>query len=283
MNIQDILDQHNIQYALEGKNIAKGWAGISCPFCGDTKNHMGINLTSALFSCFACGAKGNFKYLLYKITGIWIDGKADKHFLTEKETIRTKEISYDFSEIRDIHKQYLEMRGYVPDEIEKLYKVKDGGFTGDYKYRLIIPYFFQNKLMTFTARDITGNQDPKYKNLPNEKSVLTTKEVLYGFDFCEDTVLVVEGIFDAWRVGKGAVALSGKIATKEQRKLLNKFKRIFVCLDRDAEVESEKLAYNLSTPFNDVHVVKLDVKDPDCLEQKDVYDLRKFLFGKIYG
>lgn len=282
MNIPDILDKHNIPYSSEGKNIAKGWIGLECPFCGDTRNHMGINLTTSMFSCFICGKKGTFKFLIHEFTGIWIDGKAEKSFIQHKEKIRAKEISYDFNEINETHKDYLRKRNYEPEDIIEKYQVKSGGFAGIYKYRIIIPYFFKNKLITFTSRDVTGLQEVKYKSLANELSIKTPKETLYGIDQCQETVIVVEGIFDSWRIGKGSVALSGKIASEEQIHLLKEFKRIFIMLDKDAEKEATELAHNIESSFNDVHLVTLDIKDPDCLNQKDVYDLRKEIFGKIY-
>ncbi|KKK72386.1 hypothetical protein LCGC14_2904360, partial [marine sediment metagenome] len=64
-------ENRNISYSTEGKNVTEGWCNIECPFpfCDDPSNHMGINLESKLFSCWACGEKGGMDRLIQELEG----------------------------------------------------------------------------------------------------------------------------------------------------------------------------------------------------------------------
>jgi hypothetical protein len=70
LNLIEYLDDKNISYSTSGKNVSSGWIGISCPFCGDSSNHLGINLESKVFSCWKCGEKGNFIKLAMELEGL---------------------------------------------------------------------------------------------------------------------------------------------------------------------------------------------------------------------
>lgn len=54
-NLFAFLDEHNIDYTMDGKNIGVGFIGVRpCPNCGDTRNHYGINIDRKYGSCFIC-------------------------------------------------------------------------------------------------------------------------------------------------------------------------------------------------------------------------------------
>ena len=54
-NLFGFLDEHNIDYSLDGKNIGVGFIGVRpCPFCGDSRNHYGIHAERKYGSCFIC-------------------------------------------------------------------------------------------------------------------------------------------------------------------------------------------------------------------------------------
>ena len=58
-DVYEYLDDRGLVYSEEGDNVSEGWVNITCPFCGDDKNHMGINLRSKYFHCWICNESSN--------------------------------------------------------------------------------------------------------------------------------------------------------------------------------------------------------------------------------
>lgn len=96
---------------------------------------------------------------------------------------------------------------------------------------------------------------PKYFTMPG----MGKGEVLWNFDNARlsDTVVVTEGVFDAARVGRCAVATFGKCVSDEQVGLLRQYWRhVVVLLDPDAAREAAGLKRRFG-PTADVAVVTL--------------------------
>lgn len=54
-NLFSFLDDHNISYTMEGKNIGNDFIGVSpCPGCNDSRFHFGIHKEKKFGSCFIC-------------------------------------------------------------------------------------------------------------------------------------------------------------------------------------------------------------------------------------
>ena len=96
-------------------------------------------------------------------------------------------------------------------------------------HRIIIPCYYENTIVGWTARSVRNGIEPKYYNQtpPNflfNCSALSNPE--------RKTVILVEGIFDALAID--AVALQGaKINEKQVSWIKNSGKRIIVLPDRD--------------------------------------------------
>jgi len=133
------------------------------------------------------------------------------------------------------------------------------------------------RTVSFTARDVTNSQEPRYKNMPNEDSIVPIKQCLYNIDNAENTLVIVEGIFDAWRIGNGAVATLGTKFTMPQIKLIldKKPKSVFVLFDKGALKEANKLASLLAPHISHTEILEIDVKDPAELSGKEVKMLRR--------
>jgi DNA primase len=86
----------------------------------------------------------------------------------------------------------------------------------------------------------------------------------------------VEGVFDAWRIGDGAIATFGTQFTDEQLLMISKFKQVFVMYDQDAIDDAHRLA-NILMLFVPVKVLELDSGDPDDLEDYQVREIRRDL------
>jgi DNA primase len=110
--------------------------------------------------------------------------------------------------------------------------------------RIIVPVRFGGRLVGWQGRHV-GECDwkrerlAKYYNLPS----FHKRRVLYNFDRASTRrcVVVVEGVSDAWKVGRNAVALLGKTFSHDQVELLQQWKAehegdvvVVLMLDPDA-------------------------------------------------
>jgi len=285
-------EDRGIEYTFEGKNISSGgaWVGINCPHCGDSNFHGAVNLHNKAYSCFRCTPTNNSILNLIATIENCSERRAwgitrkyqnlDCLFEKEQELIRTSKIeipsgvSKNFSQS---HIDYLTSRRLDPNSLIKKYDLYCGGLTGDFKFRIVAPIYHNYTMVTLVGRDITGKAKQPYKALPAERSVNSTKEVLYNIDTVKDTAVIVEGIFDVWRIGDSAVATMGTKYTHQQLRLLRGVERVFIMFDADATKEAHKMAASLYGIANHIEVLELTEGDPCDLNEEDVTHLRKEL------
>ena len=269
------------------KNISRNWIGINCPWCDDPSNHLGINLENNLINCWRCGKKGSIMKLLLKLEksynyAIRTLMKYQNDYKIKLEPIEeTKEVKLPGdNNFTKMHLDFLLKRGLNPDFVIDHYKLKACGPAGKYKFRIIIPVFVGGRLVTFTSRDITGKRT-KYMHCPSNKSIMPIKSTLYNIDRARDTVVLVEGVFDVFRLGDGSIASFGTELTKNQISLLLKkeIKNIFIMFDSDAIDKAKKVAATISTLFDHVEIIKLKEGDAANLSEEDA----KILMGEIFS
>jgi DNA primase len=295
IDIQSILDELQIPYTTRGKNVSEGWIGTQCPFpgCNDRSNHCGLCLTSPVVSCFACGTKGNYLSFLAAYLKSWpkaieIIQKFSPRELKvpfQKEQY-TRAITVELpkeatKKPTKYQKAYIKSRKFKLKELEILYDFYYNGPIGKWANRIIVPIYYNNRLVTFSSIDIAENSNLRYKHLSKEESIIHTKELLYGMDSIlnYDIVMVVEGFFDKARIGQNCVSTMGTLITPEQFKLLTRFKKVILVLDGDKAgyENSIKIANNLSV-FTDVERIILpEGTDPDSLDDSDVKELKNMI------
>jgi DNA primase len=178
------------------------------------------------------------------------------------------------------HYDYLESRGFEPERLEREWGLLGTGAIGSYKWRIIIPIYFQGALVSYTSRDVTGRAELKYKACPQAEEVVKHKKTIYGLDRASaGTVIVVEGPPDVWRLGPGAVALYGTAFTPTQVGLLKEFERRFIFFDSgevEAANQAQKLADLLSVFPGVTEVLDLgEEMDPADLTYKEALAIRK--------
>ena len=282
-----------IRVYTSGKNVSPGWIGLRCLFCSDRSNHLGINIKSGKYRCWKCHRKGHVRFLIQKLEGCG-EGKA-KRILAEYEDpifgkniedipyttpdkVLPKEATKD---IWDMHRNYLEHRNFNPDTLIRKYDLYCTHNTGEYKFRIIAPVIMAESMVCFTARDVTGGAELRYKSSPTSGYVIDPNRVLYNVDSVYDTAVIMEGITDVWRVGDPGVALLNKeFNHKHLQLLLTKgVKRCFFVYD--AETEAQKLALEAAAMASGVipvvEQVDLAEGDPGSLSPEDAARLRKFL------
>lgn len=293
------LEERGIDYSTAGsKNVSAGWIGTSCIFCGDHSNHLGINLSTNIGSCFKCGIKVNPLKLIQEVDSC--------SFTRAKQTI-TQFILKDFSHLvpkvrsnaektmfppgtsdtyLPIHSKYLLSRRYDIQFLERKYDLRyTGPGCNDWRFRVVIPVYLNGEIVTYVARDCTDKAEIKYKNAPIEQSILQAKHSLYGLDEIKEggNAILVEGILDKWRVGSGCVATFGTQMTQEQVLLLGrkKINCVTMLFDQDANAKAEALAYSISSVVKRVECIFLEEGDPDSLDEDTVWELRREIFQGV--
>jgi hypothetical protein len=292
-DVKAYLNDRGVRTYTSGKNCNPGWVNIRCPFCGDKSNHLGINLKSKKWHCWKCHQTG----LITKVISIIEDGQGDIHSILEQ--FRSSHIGTYHPKRRDpkglpkeslhilptIHKDYLRRRGFDPVEIQDKYHVRACWEGGKYKFRLIIPIYMNFKLAGFTARDVSGKSSIRYKNQPQHECPILPERWVYNIDrVTGDTVVILEGAFDVWRMGNDFVSFLGTEATTSQTAaLVNKgVQRAILLYDPEEEAQeiAEQIAYDLGMFIPEVEQIELDLpegKDPADLTPQEAAQLRSEL------
>ena len=295
IDIEEYLDSIGVDYTHPGsKNTGRESISIECPFCGDHAysggNHLGIKTDSKVWNCWICPEKGGLIKLVMKLERCDYNDAVEHlepfmHLdpslvLDDQPDVRqpTREVKLPgVNTLLDSHLNYLRGRNFNPNYIFRKYKLRCNGPIGKYKHSLTVPYFKNGRIVTYSIADITNKSKTKYKYLSNEHSIYPMGEILYNIDNALDTVIIVEGITDVWRLGDGAVGLGRKKYTSAQVKRLIKFKRTFVMLDSDASDMGEQLANDLGM-FTETTLISLNSGDPCDLSTNEVKLLRKDIF-----
>jgi hypothetical protein len=306
-DVLSYLQDKEIAYWTEGKNVTAGWVNIQCPFCEDHSNHLGINLTGKGFNCWLCGSRGSAMKLVQTLEdcskrqalGIMARFQEDGLYSGEPLPPKHETASIHASGSRSIlpktattefpgqHWQYLISRGYNPSLIVEKYKLMACHTSGKYRFRIIIPIIMNGQIVSFVARDVTGKAEKKYLYCPNSESIIPRRETLYNIDNVKSkTAVIVEGPADVWRIGDGAIATLGTSVSDGQIELLisKGLQKAFVLFDREASQGEDspavKLAKALSGLIRQVEILELiDEGDPGEMGNETTSQVRRLLHG----
>jgi DNA primase len=299
-DIFSYLNDKSILYSTSGKNISSNWVAINCiyPICSDNNFHLGINLQSKLHYCWKCGNKGNPVKLVKEIENCsWYEAKKiveqyqnfdlispdkEEEINISRKLVWPKEFELITpSSIPKVVFNYLSERNFDPDQIIRKHNLFYPGLLGDYKYRLIIPIESKRKIVNFTARALSNRNPLSYKTCPNEKAEIDINDLLYGYDDIqpESPIVIVEGIFDQWRLGAGSVAIFKSELTPTQVSLIREKKpsKVFILLDEDTleKEKPEKIANKLW--FCPTEIIEIGIGDPAMMSQSEA----SYLMGEL--
>lgn len=256
-----LLTDLNVACWTEGKNCSPGRVNIQCPFCTDHSNHGSFGIDKGDYRCWRCeGGKPARALALAANIPIqtardliakYSHGGRNTSSTTKKVASGITSITIPGTKISEPHIKYLEGRGFDPEELEFYHNIKGttdvGTWNGiDFRYRVIIPVFdVDGNLCTFQGRDYTGRQELRYKCCPVNMAVTHHKHLLYGAELARnrDRIVVVEGVFDQWRMGPGSVATFGTSLTREQVNLLTNWKEVILLFDPEPEAQAHAREY----------------------------------------
>jgi len=289
MDLQQFLSTHSVPCKQEGEHhhARSGWIQVDCPFCskGSGRYRLGINLSHGYCNCWICGSR-RLVEVMVALTGItypvaYALAKEIGWSKKPQERIVGKlKIPKAVGPLWEPHRKYLLERGFDPDEIERLWKVKGIGISSDLAWRLWIPIINRGEIVSWTTRTI-GHDHPRYINAsPGEESERQTT-LLYGIDYVRHSVVVCEGPTDVWAIGPGAVCTMGLGYSQEQMLKIARIPRRAMCFDRESMAlkRARRLASELMSFEGETSVIELDHGgDPASTDRKEIKEIReKFL------
>lgn len=306
-SITSFFDDQGIEYWTEGKNVRRGWVNIQCPFCDDTSNHLGVSLYNLEVKCWRCG-KHTLQKLVAEI-GDYSRANANKEARllqkglrdsdgrrTDVTPIKKKEASSAMTKavrlptessthFPKLHIEYLEGRGFPrPRSLIKKYRLLSCYTVGRYKFRVIIPIFLNNQIVSFTSKDVTDQQEPPYLNASIQESLINPKWVIYNYDTIipGTDVILVEGPIDVWKLGDGAISILGVEHHEQQILYLMKKKisTLFILFDNDppGRKAARILGRIMAPVVKNVELIFLkDVNDPGALTLSEAELLKQKL------
>ncbi len=290
MDIQRLLQDHNINFVLEGnKHCTEGWVNVHCPFCPGSKDyHLGIHEDGKGAHCWRCGSHPVIKTLgqLLNLPESRIRALLQKYKIRIHKRKDEPKISIfplrfpkPNSQLTEPYKRYLVKRGFDPDKLEQEWGLKQTGPVSllddiSYSHRILIPIYWDGELVSFQARDITDRSLLKYMACPKRREKIHHKNILYGKqekwrEF--KRLIVVEGVTDVWRLGPSSAATLGIEFKMEQVMRLSQAHEQFVILfdeEPQAQKQANILAVKLKTLGKQVTVKKIE-GDPGGMNQAD--------------
>ena len=300
MDIIELFEDYDIEYWTEGKNVSSGWVNIQCIFCQDDSNHLGIRKKDLKISCWRCGNHDMINF----ITGITELSRSEAFLISKRLSLGATDTyppaessasSLLSAQVRlpqesrkyfpEKHLEYLKNRGFQdPEKIIRKYKLQAVHTIGKYKFRIIIPIILNRKILSFTSRDITEFQEPKYKHASANESAMDIKKLVYNIDTLTigSDAILVEGPVDVWKLGKGAISFLGVNNTEEQVIVLKnkKIRNLFILFDNDraGKREAKRIAKILSPLVKETEIVTFkNINDPGELRTEEVAILRNQL------
>ena len=287
MDYIKLFKEYKIPYELT--YLKSGWINTACPYCGDTKSHLGFNQTYDYCSCFRCGGH-NLKITLCQILGVpanTLDQILEPYQtknkllarLNEKEKLNKEKIELPGFPLSMQEKNYLLERHFSPNELIEKYNIQGGGWL-EWKNRIIIPIYLGGRLVSWTARTVIKDREPRYKNLENHLSVIDPKKIFYNLDNCHGkSVALLEGPFDVLRFGDNGICGFGITLTKTQILYLSeRFKRIYILFDSQRIAQKKAKEYGMTLQGHGLDVFIVDAfSDYGCKDAGEMspYKIRQ--------
>jgi hypothetical protein len=263
--------------------------GIDCPFCSPRSGHfrLGINLAKGFCSCWHCGGK-RLGSSLAESTGRplgeilrLIEGLERGAGVTKEKPRGKLVLPSRIGPLLAPHRDYLERRGFDPDEITRTWGVRGIHIHPRLAWRLWIPVVRLGETVSWTTRSI-GDGEPRYVTASAAEESFPAKHTLYGIDKVGHAIVIVEGPIDAWAIGPGAVATMGLACTREQFDLMCRCPVRAVCFDNEpaARRRQEALCDALAPFPGETHSVELRTgKDAAEVEYGELEEIRKRFLG----
>jgi len=308
MDVIAILKAYHIPYVTFGRNVAVGNVNVKCPICGelDKSEHLGINLETGVWGCWRNRQhrSPSFPALLVRLLGITYDEAeiiiaappTNELFASipgllnpvPEELIILPELvlpdSFKLIKNDSFGKpfyRYLLSRGF-PD-VEDLISHFPLYYTmvGDFKSRVIFPFYLGGKLRAWSGRAIVP-ATIRYRSFPLGNAI---KQTILSYDYLLSggrRLYLVEGPFDALKINyysrfdKAAPFLGTSFSTEQLNlllELLPEYEEIVILVDSTAFDIALELSGSLAVLNPRIGSLPTDVKDPGELNKSQILAL----------
>ena len=276
---------------------ARGWLTLDCPWCG--RPYLGWQQDSGVFHCWNCRghAFGETLARILRVSVAQALAEASKYSLVgrvgrtrrglkaESGCLPEARLPDGCGVISGAQYTYLTRRGF--EDVDRLIETWDlrgiVPWGGRLANRILIPVKLGGRIVSWTARTIHKEASLRYVSCSACDEAMPIKDTVFGWDNVQSSAVVVEGPFDAMKMGPGAVATMGTAWTTAQLRLLSGLRRVAILYDSEpaAQRNALALAVALSTMGVESEVVTLDdgSKDPGDLSERDAGALRRELIG----
>jgi predicted RNA-binding protein YlxR (DUF448 family) len=277
----DLLSQFRVAYR---KGDTAGWIQLDCPNCG--RPYLGFNLGSNYMNCWSCGHLDLVQTVALLIRR---PAKECRKLLGDlaKERIKQTDLpgKLVLPKVRSLHRahrDYLERRGFDPEEIIRLWSILGIGLGGRLAWRIFIPITLGGQVMSWTTRSISDTHPSRYISAGKSEEAVPHKTLLYGEDYCRHAIIVHEGPLDVWATGPGAVATCGTAYSRAQLLRIAKYPTRVICFDneRDAQKRAKKICRELGCFEGSTYNVVLSGKDAASSPKEEIKQLRLRFLGQ---
>ena len=293
MNLQEIYNSFGVRIASQSdRHYRNGWINTSCPYCkGNPGNHLGYNIEQNYFKCWRCGFHPTIKVLMdllhmnYHDTKQLIykhDGKVNQKVSLVKMRKKAFKTPPNLIPIHQsfIHKKYLLQRGFNADILENKYGIQAIPHISkldniNYKFRIFIPIFYKNKMVSWQTRDITDTSNFRYLSCPQKRELIEHKKILYQTPET-DFIIITEGVFDTWKVelaGYPATCCFGIEYKTSQLKQLLQYKKIIIFFDSEPQAQEKASQLHHRLLFagkNVINITPPNNKDPGSMPPEQI-------------
>lgn len=278
-------DYSLLQGALEnllGKGYKKARSNVAfhCPFCHHRKPKLEINLQTSPtgenpWECWVCQKKGRtvrsllrqlrvgrveaqqiLQYVKNGSTNYYVENT----FVKLPDEFKPLYLAPKSSIIANRFRGYLYSRGLNDNDFIR-YNI---GYctSGKYEDMVIVPsYNSDNALNYFIARSLDPNAFQKYSNPDVSKDIIFFENLINW----NESLILCEGVFDAFAIRRNVVPLLGKqISNSLMKKIIeNPVPEIYICLDGDALKLALKHCETFLNMGKKVYLVQPEAKDPN--------------------
>ncbi|MFA5750405.1 MAG: toprim domain-containing protein [Candidatus Shapirobacteria bacterium] len=264
------LRRAGVHYKLTPKDIM-----ICCPFHGEKSASLGIHLSGKYAHCFGCDWRGTWNTIAEKLHLRGMDDKQiDGDLQLMREDLHAMERKSQGAALPpsiDLARWAQDWRG-IPASILKqipAYEWYDQLNCRQAGYRILLPIAHQGVLLGWTARAISNQLDPKYRNHAQPFA----KQAMFPMDYVATTyektktVVLVEGPHDALAgatVGVPTLAILGTNNWSDWKKsfLCMHYKTVVLLMDGDRAGRAAQV--HIYDDLKDVmNVVPINLHDGD--------------------
>ena len=166
------------------------------------------------------------------------------------------------------HKDYLKSRGFHPERVAKEYNIMGTGkeaYLGnaDYSKRIIFPIYWEKEIVSWQSRDVTGQATLRYKACMTSYEKIHHQHIYFSHrDYDGGTTIICEGVLDAIKIGKKAIATFGTGGSRKQlRSIAKNFDRAFVLYDPEENAQRIARILVRELNFRGVKAKNIDMRD----------------------